>query len=136
MAQPGKPDWSALRTMFEDTKRAWSNIDQTRQRLAQITGTAWSPDRMVKVVVGPRGQLIDLEIDPRVFRKPDAKALAATILAATRVAVEDATGRVREAVEESIPKDLRGRGLMGGPELDKLVYGRDGDDVRSEENNV
>ena len=64
-----RPDWSLVTGMFEEVKQAWAGINDTQKRMLQITGVAWSPDRMVKAVVGPRGQLMELEIDPRILRK-------------------------------------------------------------------
>lgn len=103
-----RPDWSLVTGMFEEVKQAWAGINDTQKRMLQITGVAWSPDRMVKAVVGPRGQLMELEIDPRILRKPDSRALAATIVATTQKAVEDAARQSKEILDEKLPSDLRG----------------------------
>lgn len=102
-----RPDWSVLRSMVDDLKRATRNLNDGQRRILEITGTAWSDDRLVKAVVGPRGQLVDLEIDPRVFRNPNSKALAAAILATVRAAVEDSMRQGREVRDELVPKDLQ-----------------------------
>jgi DNA-binding protein YbaB len=68
---------------------------------------ARSEDRLIRAVVGPRGQLVDLELDPRIFRSPDSKTLAAAILATVREAVEDSQRQSRELRDEIVPKDLR-----------------------------
>jgi DNA-binding protein YbaB len=106
--------------MIGDLKRATDNLGATQRKILQIRGTARSKDRLIKVVVGPRGQLIDLELDPRVFRNPDSKALAAAILETTREAVEDSQRQSRDLRDELLPKDLRmlaeTRGA-GGPDL-------------------
>ena len=121
-----RPDWNALGAMVADVKRAWSGIDDTQRRLSNVTGTAWSADRMIKATVGPRGQLVELEIDPRVYRNPNSKALAADILATARIAVEDVARQTREILEENLPSDLR---QLGGPDLDSLL--RHDADIRS-----
>jgi hypothetical protein len=61
---------------------------------------------MVKVVVGPRGQLVDLEIDPRVFRRPDAAELRAKILGASQEAVRKVGEQVQEIMAEQLPPDM------------------------------
>jgi DNA-binding protein YbaB len=108
--------------MIDDLHKARNNIAESQRRILQIKGEAWSDDRMIKAVVGPRGQLVDLEIDPRVYRNPNSKALAASILATVRSAVDDAMRQGREVRDELVPKDLRGltEGGRGNPDLLKL----------------
>ena len=102
-----RPDWSALRSMMDDLQRARRNLGDTQRRIMQVKGEARSDDRLIKVVVGPRGQLVDLELDPRVFRNSDSKALAANILATVHAAVEDSMRKGRELRDELLPKDMR-----------------------------
>jgi hypothetical protein len=115
-----RPDWSVLRSMVSDLKRATSNLHDSRDRILRIRGRAWSDDRLVKAVVGPRGQLIELEIDPRVFRNPNSKALAATIVATVRAAVEDSLRQGREIRDELLPADLRSLAERGPSGQDLL----------------
>jgi DNA-binding protein YbaB len=114
-----RPDWSIVRSMIDDLHRARNNLAASQQRIMKIKGEAWSDDRLIKAVVGPRGQLIDLEIDPRVFRNPNSKALAASILATVRTAVDDALRQSREVRDELVPKDLRelAEGRRSKPDL-------------------
>jgi DNA-binding protein YbaB len=117
-----RPDWSIVRSMIDDLHRARNNIAASQQRIMKIKGEAWSDDRLIKAVVGPRGQLIDLEIDPRVYRNPNSKALAASILATVRSAVDDALRQGREVRDELVPKDLRAlaEGGRANPDLLKM----------------
>src|ERR1700738_4609145 len=85
-----RPNWNALSDMVGDLRRATAAIPDTQKRMLKVTGEAWSGARTIRGVVGPRGHLLDLEIEPRVFRHPDSKALAANIVATVRLAVEDA----------------------------------------------
>jgi len=127
-----RPDWNALYSAFDDLGRAFRDMADTQRKLMQITGTGWSHDRTVKAVVGPRGHLVDLEIDRKVYRKPNSKALGAAILAAVRAAVEDASGQTGELLDQGIPSDLRMRqvgpvnirGLMEVHDSDLLSGGR------------
>lgn len=121
-----RPQWSAIRGVIDDLQQTIENAAQTRQQIMEITGTAWSDDRLIKAVVGPRGQLIELEIDPRVYRTPNSKALAASIVSTVRAAVEDANKQTREIVDKVMPKD-RGLGLIGKTDFDVLMESHDAD---------
>ena len=99
--------------MVAGLREAIGTISESQRQMLKVTGTGWSPDRSIKAVVGPRGQLMTLEIDPRVFRKPNSKALAAQIVATVRLAVEDASGQMRAIMEAHIPSDLRIRPSKG-----------------------
>jgi hypothetical protein len=117
--------------MFDDVKRAWSQLDDVQDRMLRVTGVAWSADQTVKVVVGPRGQLMELEIDPRVYRRPNSKALAAAIVATSRLAVEDVTRQVKAILDETVPADLR-LTRVGGVDVDTLMHSHDADVRRRE----
>jgi DNA-binding protein YbaB len=127
-----RPDWGILRNMVDDLQRARQNVVESQQKMLAIRGEARSEDRLIRVVVGPRGQLVDLELDPRVFRNPDSKALAAAIMATARDAIEDCQRQARELRDELLPKDLRAMAeqLKGGPDLfsahDADLEGKDG----------
>ncbi|MEY9863600.1 DNA-binding protein YbaB [Catenulispora sp. GAS73] len=102
-----RPDWSVVGGMLDELKRAYAGLDDTQRRMAAVTGAARSPDRLIRATVGPRGQLLDLEIDPRTLRDPDSRALAATILATVRAAVEEAAGKSRAVLDAAVPADMR-----------------------------
>lgn len=121
-----RPNWNALGSMFEELQQAWGGINDVQRRMLKITGTAWSDDRMIKAVVGPRGHLLELEIDPRVYRKPNSKALAADIVATVRRAVEEAARQSKEILDESMPKDMP-FSAIAGTRLGKLVHSHDAD---------
>ncbi|HEY2793592.1 MAG TPA: YbaB/EbfC family nucleoid-associated protein [Micromonosporaceae bacterium] len=103
--EPDRPNWTALESMIGDLRRSISSIGDVQRRLMHVTGTAWSEDRLVKAVVGPRGQLIELEIDPRVYRTPNSKALAATIVATVHAAVENVLRDGAEILDQHLPSD-------------------------------
>src|SRR5215475_488654 len=69
-----RPNWSAIGDMIGELRRAMGGLNESQREMLKVTGSGWSPDRTIKAVVGPRGQLLELEIDPRVFRKPNSKA--------------------------------------------------------------
>jgi DNA-binding protein YbaB len=126
-----RPDWGALHNAFDGLRNAVGDLENTQREIMKITGTGWSDDRMIKAVVGPRGQLVDLDIDPRVYRKPNSKALSAAILAAVRVAVEDAMTQTREIIDKGVPGDLRIRSV-GSLNVRRLIESHDKDLSREE----
>src|SRR5262245_52256862 len=67
------------------------------RQLRQITATAKSDDGFISATVGPRGQLIKLDIDPRIYRRPDSKQLAAAITKTIQSATSEAMAKVTEA---------------------------------------
>lgn len=115
--------------LVQELNRTLSNVADTQKKMMSVTGTAWSDDRMIKAVVGPRGQLIDLEIDPRVYRKPNSKALALSILSTVRAAVEQAVVKTQEIVDESMPQvdDMLRPGPNPGMDMRKLIRSHDAD---------
>jgi DNA-binding protein YbaB len=124
-----RPNWGALSDMIGELRRATAGIPEVQRRMLEVTGEAWSDDRLIRAVVGPRGHLLELDIDPRVFRKPDSKALSAAIIATVREAVEDATGQARGIFEEGLPSDMRA-GRIGKVDFADLAFRHDAD-VRS-----
>jgi len=105
MSQP-RPDWSGFESIIGDLRRSLGKMSSTQRELMQVTGTAWSPDRLIKATVGPRGQLVELEIDPRVYRRPNSTALAASIVATVRAAVDDVLTQSAEIMDSVIDPSL------------------------------
>ena len=105
--EPDRPQFSAVFDLIGDLRKAIGGLSETHKKMFQVTGVAWSDDRTIKAVVGPRGHLIELDIDPRVYRKPNSKLLSATIVDTVRKAVEQAMAKTEEIMEESLPKDVR-----------------------------
>jgi hypothetical protein len=56
------------------------------------------------VTVNARGELMELELDPRIYRRPDSKALADTITATLRRASAEAADRVAELCKPLLPE--------------------------------
>jgi DNA-binding protein YbaB len=112
--------------MVGDLRRSVDRMGSMQRQLMQVTGRAWSEDRMVKAVVGPRGQLIELEIDPRVYRTPNSKALAATIVATVHAAVENVLRDSAEILDANIPRDA-GLGLGADSPAMRMARRHDAD---------
>ncbi|BCY11095.1 YbaB/EbfC family nucleoid-associated protein [Actinoplanes sp. L3-i22] len=122
-------DPSALLSVIRDLRRTVGDAAETQRRVLAVTAAATSSDGMITVVVGPRGQLIDLKIDPRVYRTPNAGALAATILATARVAVDKAIEQTKEIVDSQLPAldDIVPPGTPRPLDVRTLMRHHDGD---------
>jgi DNA-binding protein YbaB len=122
-------DVSSIDKMVEDLRKSFSDAQAAQGEINRVTGTAWSDDHLIKVVVGPRGQLVALKIDPRALRRANTEALAATILATARAAAEEAFGRTRGLVERDMP-DMRaalGTDIPSLTNLARSMFGHDAD---------
>ncbi|MFI0453556.1 YbaB/EbfC family nucleoid-associated protein [Actinomadura sp. 6N118] len=65
-----------------------------RERADTVQATAESEDGLVSATVGSRGRLLRLDLDVRIFRVPDSRALAETI--------RETLGRAREQAGEDL----------------------------------
>ena len=74
----------------------------------------------------PDGHLLDLDIDPRVLRQPNSKALSASIVQTVRAAVEDAGRQSSDLLSGSLPSDFRGLQL-GDTDMTTFVGSHDAD---------
>jgi len=129
-----QPSLSAMRHMLDDLNRSLHDAEQTQRRILTVTATATSDDRLVTAVVGPRGQLVELEIDPRIYRTPNAAALAESIVTTVRAAAEKAMAEVRAILAETLPSDLQFR-QVGGLDLQRLMRSHEAD-LSEEDPNV
>lgn len=77
---------------LEDLERETRRIQES---VSGATGTAESPDGLIEATVGVYGELVELEIDARIYRNQDADALAEQIRAAVHAAYESAQEQVR-----------------------------------------
>lgn len=97
-------DLSGLRALAEELTgqlaKVRSGLGDMQKELSALTATAKSPDGYVTATVGPRGQLVRLHLDGRIYRNPDSAKLAATITET----VQKATAEVAEKVQEVTAK--------------------------------
>lgn len=97
----------ALRARFDEVygqyQRLRYGLDELQERLAALRVTARSPDGHVTATVGARGQLVTLELDPRVYRNHDVDGLAHKITRTVQEAADKATAAVQELVGGYLP---------------------------------
>ncbi|MDG4831849.1 YbaB/EbfC family nucleoid-associated protein [Solwaraspora sp. WMMD1047] len=62
-----------------DRKRLHADLLTIQRRIGEVRVTAESDDGLVTATVGGRGELVELALDPRVYRDPDSRLLARLI---------------------------------------------------------
>lgn len=89
--------------MFIDYQRMADEFRTIQQRMAELTATAESDDGLITATVGGAGELLELELDPRIYRVADSAALAAAITGTVRRAAESAKQQGFDLVRSFLP---------------------------------
>jgi len=102
-------DRAAMRAQVE---RLQSHLEELRAGHAQLQRsirevrvTVISADQLVTVTVDARGQVQRVELDPRIYQRPDSRHLAATITATIQQAGAEAMAQVTELVRPYLPSE-------------------------------
>lgn len=107
--------------MIEDFLKLAEDVRTTRAAVADLRGIGESPDGTVRVTVDGDGQLVDLELDPRIYRVTDSAALAAVIKGAFGDAIEDATRQAFDVMRDTIlPAGEEAVDLVVDPLLEQI----------------
>ncbi|MET8862317.1 YbaB/EbfC family nucleoid-associated protein [Nonomuraea sp. NPDC004580] len=85
--------------------RLQSEALSLNEQARAVEVTEKSADGLVSATVGARGELISLDLDPRVFRRPDARGLADTIKDTIHRATLAAQERVVEIFASIVPPE-------------------------------
>jgi DNA-binding protein YbaB len=81
-------------------------VRRIRQTVTGLTASAESPDGLIDATVGVYGELVELVLDPRVYREPNADTLAESIMATVNEARETAQSDVRRELAQCLPPEL------------------------------
>ncbi|MET8005774.1 YbaB/EbfC family nucleoid-associated protein [Nonomuraea glycinis] len=114
-----------LRATFMRLRDEGAEI-HARAKALQVTEK--SHDGLVSVTVGSRGELVRLDLDPRIFRRPDSRHLADTIVETAGRAGERVRERITEVFAPLIPQDQIKAHLDGDVDgIFDLLAGETGD---------
>jgi DNA-binding protein YbaB len=94
-----------LAEVHERYSRLRSDLDDLQRRLDAVRITVVSADGLVRVTVGPRGQLIDLKLIRRATRNMDNEYVSRTIVATVHSAAQQAAERVQTLMGDYLPAD-------------------------------
>ncbi|MDG4773755.1 YbaB/EbfC family nucleoid-associated protein [Solwaraspora sp. WMMD792] len=83
--------------------RMRSGVGDLQQQLRAVSATVTSDDGLVTVTVGPRGQVTKVELDPRIYRRPNAAQLSTTVTETIRAATAQAMAEVEQICRPLVP---------------------------------
>ncbi|MFI7120812.1 YbaB/EbfC family nucleoid-associated protein [Amycolatopsis sp. NPDC049868] len=108
--------------------RTEKGLREQQRRMAEIRATAESDDELISATVGGYGELVELRLDPRVFRTPDstglAQAITKTVQRAAELAHEEGFGVISDLFPAGVTAEEAD--LRLGPvlhELDRRIAG-------------
>lgn len=102
-----------LQARFEKMAKDGPAIQESAKA---VRVTEKSSDGLISATVGPRGDLIKLELDPRIYRRPDSQELAEIITETIKAAGLKAQDRVLDVFAAIIPRADMKRHLDGDTE--------------------
>ncbi|HEY3089719.1 MAG TPA: YbaB/EbfC family nucleoid-associated protein [Jatrophihabitantaceae bacterium] len=103
------PSTAGIRAYAEELeKRFWRLQEEgpkLQERARSLQVTEKSGDGLIAATVGARGELLRLDIDPRIYRRPDARALADDITETIKKAGAKARDEVVELFATLVPRE-------------------------------
>lgn len=108
--QPGNvPNVAAARALAEEMrgnlKRLMQEGPKLQERAKSLQITEKSKDGLISATVSARGELIRLDIDPRVYRRADARALADAITETIHRAGKKGQDEIVELFASVVPRE-------------------------------
>ncbi|MFC7528566.1 YbaB/EbfC family nucleoid-associated protein [Actinoplanes sp. GCM10030250] len=92
--------------MLEDAHKLLGNAAEMKRKLEELSVSTKSEDGFVVTTVDARGRLVQLDLDPRIYRSPNAGALARQIIEAYQRAVDKVDQDSRTILEKYLPRDF------------------------------
>ncbi|GAB3465116.1 YbaB/EbfC family nucleoid-associated protein [Actinophytocola sediminis] len=89
--------------IIADYEKLAEEVERLRRTIAETQETADSADGLVSATVGGNGELIEVWLDPRIYRSPDSAALATTITETIRQAARQAEELVFAEAAKFLP---------------------------------
>ena len=111
-------DLDRLTSRMEEMSQIFA---ETRATLAEAEFTGTSDDERITATVDATGHLIDLEINPRALRRPDARGLANAVLLAAERARERAADASTDLLKNALGPGADARGLQRGDHLTDMI---------------
>lgn len=92
--------------MLEDAHKVLSNAAEMKRKLEELTVSTRSEDGFVVTTVDARGRLVQLDLDPRIYRSPNAGALSTQVIEAYQRAVDKVEQDTRTILERYLPAEF------------------------------
>ncbi len=103
----GEAPGASLDRLMSAYERLQADMQEMQKELITTRALGTCDNGLVHATVGPRGQLVDLVINPQVYRRPDADELADMVLEATNNAVALVGEQVGEILARHVPEEVR-----------------------------
>lgn len=104
---------ASLEELMDDYSKQVGRLNEMRRDLDKVSATATRPDGLVTVVVGPRGQVQDIRLDPRVYRKLDSGELSGAIMQLIGQATADVSAQMQKIMTPFMPEGLSYETALG-----------------------
>jgi DNA-binding protein YbaB len=121
---PGmRPEWQAhIDELLAEYRQKQADLKKLQETMASAEATVTAADDMVTVRVGPQGRLLDLQFNPRVYRRLSPSELAEAVLTAVQEATARVGDQVRTAMEPLRPDNAPYEAVAGeGLDLSKFL---------------
>lgn len=99
--------------LVDNYTRQIERLQGMRHDLGKVSATAKRPDGLITVVVGSQGQVQDIQLDPRVYRKLDSGELSRAIMELIAEATSDAAEQTKKIMAPFVPEGLSLDGTLG-----------------------
>ena len=120
MTSSESPDITGMRAYAESLKSQFEDLVERGPDLAknarEVQITEKSSDGLVSVTVNANGRLVRLDLDPRIYRRPDSRELADTIVDTIERASEAVQERVLDIFEPLVPREQMRVNIEGDTE--------------------
>lgn len=119
--------------MQAEYERMAEDIRSMQARLGDIRAGARSGDGLISAVVGGSGELLELRLDPRIYRAPDSAGLARAITDTIHLAARRAHDQGLAIAARFLPDGTESADLTFGlalTELDRVTAAEPGRDRR------
>ncbi|GGO76963.1 YbaB/EbfC family nucleoid-associated protein [Nonomuraea cavernae] len=112
----------AIEELAGEYNRQAAQVREAYAKLTELSAVGRSADGMVTVTVGPRGQVCDLRLDPRAYRKLSPSELASSIMEQIGVATAEVAERTKELMAPLVPAGLAYEDVFGeGASLESFL---------------
>ncbi|HEV2088714.1 MAG TPA: YbaB/EbfC family nucleoid-associated protein [Cryptosporangiaceae bacterium] len=117
--------------LMEQFEKMRAGASDVMAKVKKVQVTEKSRDGLVSATVGPRGQLVRLDLDPRIYRRPDSRELADTITETVQRATAKAQEQGAALLETIIDKEQLNAHLDG--DIDGILRNIDAEILRGGE---
>lgn len=115
--------WCSPGELTLDYEKIKDDLLTVQRKLAAVEASAESGNGLISASVDGRGELLELRLDPRIYRDTDSAALAKAITATIREAVTQAHDQVFELTRHILsPGKTREDTDLG---FDRVLHGLD-----------